>query len=100
MAMVLTLYDKSATGGNQDGQIDNRDAIFSSLRLWRDTNHNGISEPRELHTLPNLDIAVIELDYKESKETDEHGNLFKYRAKVKDVKGAKVGRWEWDVYPR
>jgi hypothetical protein len=43
-------------------------------------------------------IRTIELDYKFSKKMDEHGNQFRYRAKVKDSKGEQVGRWAWDVF--
>jgi hypothetical protein len=96
--LALAEYDRPGSGGDGDGRIDGRDAVFASLRAWRDANHNGVSEARELHALPSLDIARLHLDFKESKRTDEHGNRFLYRAKIDDAKGAKVNRWAWDVF--
>jgi hypothetical protein len=96
--LALAEYDKAATGGNADGFITQVDSVFSSLRLWQDTNHNGISEPSELRSLPGVGLALIELDYETSKRTDRHGNRFRYRTKVKDSKGARLGRWAWDVF--
>lgn len=96
--LALAVFDKTANGGNDDGKIDRLDGIFANLRLWQDSNHNGISESDELKSLTELGLANIDLDYRESRRTDEHGNRFKYRAKVRDVQDAQLGRWAWDVY--
>jgi hypothetical protein len=90
---ALTGFDSNA-----DGEIDANDPIYTKLRLWQDTNHNGFSEATELHTLSELGVTTIDLEYKESRKRDAFGNLFRYRAKVKDSHDAQLGRWAWDVF--
>lgn len=96
--LALAEYDKPANGGNGNSEIESGDSIFPRLQLWRDTNHDGLSQPAELHTLPSQNVAALELDYKISKKTDNHGNRFAFRAKIKGSKGHQAGRWAWDVY--
>ena len=95
---ALLEYDQPAKGGNDDGLITDRDAIFGNLRLWQDKNHNGLSEADEIRGLSQLGLKAIECYYGESKRRDQHGNTFRYRAKVRDQRDTKVGRWAYDVF--
>lgn len=94
---ALAVYDQPSNGGNGDGIIDARDAIFSSLRLWIDANHDGISQPEELHALPSLGINSISLSYKASEKTDQYGNVFRYRAQLNPDKPTEAGKIVYDV---
>jgi hypothetical protein len=95
---ALAVYDDPKNGGNGDGIIDARDAVFASLRLWIDENHDGICQPDELHALPSLGVNSISLTYKLGEKTDQYGNRFRYRARVNPDKGTDVGKTAYDVF--
>jgi hypothetical protein len=95
---ALAVYDDPKNGGNGDGIIDSRDAVFSSLRLWLDSNHDGISQPEELHTLPSVGVTAIQLNYRESRRTDQYGNQFRYQARVNGPESQDVGQKAYDVF--
>ncbi len=90
---ALAVYDTNA-----DGVVNSSDGVYSELRLWQDKNHNAVSEPDELHPLEQLGLTSLELKYERTKKVDEYGNQFRYRAKVRDARGAHLGRWAWDVF--
>jgi hypothetical protein len=56
------------------------------------------SESCEMKTLPEVGLRKIDLDYRSSRRTDEFGNEFRYKAKVRDAQDAQLGRWAWDVF--
>lgn len=57
--LALAEFDKPAQGGNSDGRIDANDSIFDTLQLWRDSNHNGISESNELSSLSSSGLFQV-----------------------------------------
>lgn len=97
---ALAVYDQPDHGGNGDGVIDQKDEIFSSLRLWLDENHDGVCQPGELYRLPDLGVFSISLNYSLSHRVDGFGNIFRYRADVNSsVSGeSDVGRRAFDVF--
>ncbi len=72
-------------------------AAWKQLRLWIDANHNGLSEPNELHTLEEAGIQQISLEYQESPFTDTYGNRFRYVSDILDKAGVKANRC-YDVF--
>ena len=95
---ALAEWDKPENGGNSDSVISQSDDAFRKLRLWRDGNQNGLSDPGELHGLWEYGIERISLEYRESRHRDEYGNEFRYRAKVYGADDTKISRWAYDVY--
>jgi len=95
---ALAVFDLREYGGNDNGVIDQGDTVFDRLRLWHDKNHNGMSETEELSPLVYAGIVGVELEYKSSMKRDQHGNRFRFRAKVIDARGEHVGRWAYDVF--
>jgi hypothetical protein len=98
--LALAEFDKPDKGGNGDGVLSNRDTAYSSLLFWQDTNHNGVSESKELSSLSSAGVGSIELSHKSSLRHDEFGNWFRFKAKVEGRGRREPGKWAWDVFFR
>lgn len=85
--IALSIYDDPLNGGNGNGIIDPGDSVFSRLRIWVDANHNGISEPGELHSLSEFGITKIGFKYQTDRYVDQWGNAFRYTASLLDRLG-------------
>ncbi|MDD3597480.1 calcium-binding protein, partial [Sulfuricurvum sp.] len=68
---ALKEYDE-----NKDGLIDNRDNIYNTLQLWQDTNSDGVTDTGELHSLSELGVASINLDYATTDDYEEQNRIF------------------------
>lgn len=83
----LAEFDGAQLGGNGNWIIDSGDGVFTSLRLWIDANHNGVSEPDELSTLVDWGLSRLEVDYSVSWKRDQYGNLFRSQSRAWRLNG-------------
>jgi hypothetical protein len=67
---VTELFGNRTTSGftalavhdaNGDGRIDAADPVFAQLRLWRDADQDGVTDPGELKTMAELGIVSLSL---------------------------------------
>lgn len=89
---ALAVYDS-----NGDGVIDGKDPVYDNLRLWIDSNRDGIVQPQELFTLPSLGVYSIALKYRQDKYVDVSGNHFNFRGRLRSA-AANVDRTVYDVW--
>jgi len=78
----------NGSAGNGDGLIDAQDAAFAELRVWRDLNQDGISQPGELLSLAAAGIASISIQSSLSNTDLGNGNAVAATATVTRSSGA------------
>ena len=88
--LALGVFDLADHGGNEDNQISSADAIYHDLRIWRDRNHDGISQIEELATLAAMEVDAIGLDYVLSQRRDRHGNELRWQGKFYSTRKARA----------
>jgi len=59
---------------NSDGVINSSDTAWSDLRIWVDSNDNGVVDSGELETMSAAGIASISLTTTATNQTDENDN--------------------------
>lgn len=69
----------AALDSNGDGVLTQDDQLWHDLRLWLDLDHDGVSQPNELHPVGSGSITALGLNYHWTGRRDGHGNLFRYQ---------------------
>ena len=72
---------------NNDGLIDSKDDKFKDLKIWQDTNSNGISDEGELKSLDELGIASLSLNHNEVNEDLGGGNTLSLKGSYTKTDG-------------
>ncbi len=68
-------FDKLAQyDDNGDGVLDEKDAAYNELRLWRDLNGDGVNQAHESMTLAEAGVKSLNLGYAKNWEYDQYGN--------------------------
>ena len=79
---VLSSGAKAANGfealkeldSNKDGVFNSSDEAWNEVKVWKDSNQNGMVDNSELLSLEQANIAGINLNYNEQELVDGNGN--------------------------
>ena len=77
---ALRFFEAAVSTTLSDDRVTPGDPAFSSLLLWTDRNHNGVSEPDELVKASDAGLSSIGLNYREGRRRDRFGNEFRQAA--------------------
>jgi hypothetical protein len=77
----------AALDTNKDGILDAKDTDFGKLQVWNDRNQNGVTDPGELKSLKDVNIASLNLGYTNDFKTPNNGNLFGETSTAKTLNG-------------
>jgi hypothetical protein len=107
---ALAAYDSQRNGGNGDGVINPLDRAWFILRLWVDTNHDGVATRDEEFPLPSRGVLEISLRFEtvgadRAWGLDDQGNYHELQGTYKQLtlragRLAIVTRAVHDVYFR
>lgn len=91
----LAIHDE-----NKDGVIDVNDPIFEKLVLWKDSNHDGVSQASELKKLKDMGVVSISLKFqKVMRDVGPHAKIMgPGEFSFVDKKGKSQTGSVWDVY--
>jgi hypothetical protein len=78
---ALRVYDAATYGGNGDHVISKEDLIWPVLRIWVDSNQDGLSQPWEVGPLPKWGVYAIELTYEERDRVDGTGSVHRFEGR-------------------
>lgn len=67
---ALIDLDSVENGGNADGVLDSNDELWSTLKVWEDSDGDGITGEGELLTLEDAGVASMDLAYTQSSHVD------------------------------
>lgn len=79
---VLSNGQKAANGfealkdldSNNNGTFDSSDTAWNQVKVWKDSNKNGVVDNGELLSLEQAGIENIDLNYQNSNAVDANGN--------------------------
>lgn len=89
-------FEALASLSGETVEVNASNPLFASLLLWKDANHDGVSQPEELRPFSSQ-FSIIYTVAVPSTLTDEKGNQFKYIGLVEEA-GSRDTRVIYDVF--